>query len=77
MDSLDKRKMVELGLEQFRKWMDVLGTACITSKGKEPVLATTVVWLIWNGQIQQIMIEDQHYHQGELVLVNWRKGDFY
>jgi hypothetical protein len=43
--------------------------------GRKPVFCTSVVWLIWNGYIPQI--EDHHYHQGELVLVNWRKGGFH
>ncbi len=56
MDQLDTRNMVEHFLEQFRKWMDVLRTACITPKEREQVLCTFVGWLICNGYTRRLKI---------------------
>ena len=33
MDQLDTRTNIKLVLEQERKWMDILRTACVTPKG--------------------------------------------
>ena len=54
---------------------ELLNIACVTPKGKDPVFATSVVWLIGQGYILQF--GNHQYHQGELVLVNWKKGDVY
>ena len=69
----DTRTNIELVLEQERRWMDILKIACVTPKGKDPVFATVVVSLIEHGYIPKI--EDHHYNQGELALINWKKGD--
>ena len=58
MDPLDTRITIELVLKQERIWMDILRTACVTPKEKDPVFATVVVLLIKNGYIPQI--EDRH-----------------
>ena len=54
--------------------MNSLKIACVTPKGKDPVFAIC-------GVVDRARIYpqrgDHHYHQGELVLVNWRTGDFY
>ena len=71
MDPLDTRINIKLVLEQERQWMDSLKIACVTCKCKGPVFATSVVWLIRQGYIPEI--RDHSYHQGDLVLVNWRK----
>ena len=75
IDSLDSRINIEVGLDQEGRWMDILKIACVTPKGKDPVFATSVVWLIRQGYISEI--GDSHCHNGELVLVDWIKGDFY
>ena len=59
MDLLDTRTNIELVLEHERNWMDILRTACVTPKGKDPVFAAEAVWLIEHGYIPQI--EDHHY----------------
>ena len=73
MDPLDPRNTIESLLDQEKKWMDIL--LCVT-KIKDPVFATSVVWLIGHGYIPKMT--DHRYYLGKLVLpVAWRKGDFY
>ena len=56
--------------------MGILRVACVTLKNKDPVFATSVVWLIGNGYIPKLT--DHQYHWGKLVLpMLWTKGDFY
>ena len=61
MDPLYSRINIELVLEQERKWMDTLKIASFTSNGKDPIFATSVVWLIEHGYVPQM--EDHHYHK--------------
>ena len=64
MDPLDPRNNIELVLEQEREMMDSLKIACVTPKEKDPVFATSVVWLIRQGYIPEI--GNHHYHNSEL-----------
>ena len=75
MDLLDSRTNIKLVLEQEKKWMDSLKIACVTPKGRDPAFVTSVAWLIRHGYIPEI--GDHQYHNDELVLVNWIKGDSY
>ena len=54
MDPLDTRINIELDLEHERKWMENLKIACVTPKGRDPVFAKSVVWLIGKGNILEI-----------------------
>ena len=54
-----------------KKWMGSLKIACITPKGKDPVFATNVAWLIGQGYIPEL--EDHRYYQGEPALVKERR----
>ncbi len=75
MDPLDSRNSIEIVLEKERKMMDILRVASVTVKGKDPIFATSVVWLFGNGHIPEF--RDHVYHEGELVLPDLRMGDFY
>ena len=68
MDPLDPRVNIEQLLEQERKWMDGVKIACVIPKERDPVFATSVVWLIGQGYIPEI--SDHQYQNGELVLVS-------
>ena len=55
--------------------MDVLRVACVTPKNKDPVFATSVVWLIGYGYIPKMT--DHQYQRGKRVLpVTWVKRDY-
>ena len=54
MDPLDQRINTETHLEQQKKWVDMLRIASVTPKGKDPVFATSVVWLIEHGYIPKM-----------------------
>ena len=76
MGLLDQENTIEHLLGQEKTWLDVLRVACVTPKNKDPVFATSVVWLIENGYIPKMA--DHRYHRGKLALpVTWRKGDYY
>ncbi len=47
----------------------------MTVKGKDPISATGVVWLMESGYIPKF--RDYVYHEGELVLPGWNMGCFY
>ena len=71
MDLLDSRINIELIIKQDKKVMDILRVASVPVKGKDPVFATSVVWI--SSWIDP-QFEDQEFHEGELVLINWRMG---
>ena len=51
--------------------------ASVAAKDKDPVSASNVAWLIYNGYIPR-RIRDHSYKQGRLELPKtWTKGDFY
>ena len=62
IDPLDQRNTIEKLLEQEKKWLDVSRIASVTPKDKDPVFATSVVWLIYNGYIPRM--SDHRYHLG-------------
>ena len=76
MAPLGQRIPIEQVLGQEKKWLDVVRVASVTPKDKDPVFATSTVWLIHNRHIPRM--SDHQYHWGNLVLpVHWVKGYFY
>ena len=51
MDLLDARITLEMVIEQERKLGDTLRVASVTVKGRDPISATSVVWLVESGYI--------------------------
>ena len=50
--------------------------AIVAIKDRDPVSASSVAWLIFNGYVPRI--RDHSYQQGRLELPpTWAKGDFY
>ena len=64
MDPFDQRIPIEQVLGQEKKWLDVMRVASVAPKDKDPVFATSVVWLIHNGYIPRM--SDRQYHWGNL-----------
>jgi hypothetical protein len=67
--------MMEIVIEQERKLRDTLRVASVTLKGRDPISATSGVWLVETGYIP--MYEDHIFHDCELVLPDWNMGWFY
>jgi hypothetical protein len=57
------------------KLRDTLRVAGVTVKGRDPISATSVVWMMENGYIPEF--RDHQYHGGELVLPDWNMGWYY
>ena len=79
MDPYDQSIPIEKVLGQEKKWRDAVNTAIVNIKDKDPVSASNVAWLIYNGYVPRIRDPPSHsYQQGRLSLpLPWTKGDFY
>ncbi len=75
MDQLDSRITMEMVIEQEKKLTDILRVASVTVKGRDPISATSVVWLVESGYIPHF--GDHIFQEGELVLPDWNMGCFY
>ena len=76
MDPHDQSIPIEKVSGQEKKWMDAVKLASVTVKDKDPVSASNVAWLIYNGYVPRI--RDDSYQKGRLELQQTlSKGDFY
>ena len=76
MDPYDQSIPIEKVLGQEKKWTDAVKLATVVIQDRDPVSASSIVWLIYNGYVP--MIRDHSYQQGRFALpTTWAKGDFY
>ena len=66
MDPYDQSIPIEKVLEQEEKWTDAVKLASVAVKVKDPVSASNVAWLIFNGYVPRIRYHS--YQQGILEL---------
>jgi hypothetical protein len=64
-------------IKQGGKSLDILRIARVPAKGRDPIFATPVSWLVPCGYIPQLEVENHGYYEGERVHVNWKKGHCY
>ncbi len=75
MDLLDSRITLDMVIEQQRKLRDTLRVTNLTVKERDPISASSAVWLPENGYIPEFT--DHVYHESELALQDWNMGCFY
>ena len=76
MDPYDQSIPIEKILGQDKKWKDTVKLVSFNVNDKDPVSASSVVWLIYNGYVPRM---DNHTYQNRRMElpVTWTKGDFY
>ena len=66
MDPHDQSIPIEKVSGQEKKWMDAVKLASVAVKDKDPVSASNVAWLIYNGYVPRI--RDDSYQKVRLEL---------
>ena len=75
MDPLDQSIPIEKILGQEKKWKEALSLVSVHVRDKDPVSASSVVWMIYNGYIPKK--DDYSYKNTRMELPGtWNKGDF-
>ena len=67
---------IEKILGQEKKWKDAISLVSVHVRDKDPVSASSVVWMIYNGYVPKK--DNYTYKNGRMELPDkWTKGDFY
>ena len=76
MNPLDQSIPIEKILGQEKKWKDAISLVSVHVRDKDPVSASSVVWMIYNGYIPR---KDAYsYKNSRMELPDtWTKGEFY
>ena len=70
MDPYDPSIQIEKILGQEKKWKDAVNLVSVNVIDKDPVSASSVVWLIYNGYVPRM--HNHKYQNGRMeLLVTW------